>query len=58
MGHPGASVRDMLEAYRRSRRVARSGGAEEGVQHDHSLDQPYKDMIAMAFNLRLLQELG
>ncbi|MGA9878499.1 MAG: hypothetical protein WBQ15_07010, partial [Candidatus Sulfotelmatobacter sp.] len=29
-GHPGASVIGMLEAYRRSRRVARSGGAEEG----------------------------
>src|ERR1700719_3006278 len=28
-GHPGASVIGMLEAYRRSRRLARSGGAEE-----------------------------
>ncbi|MGA8810948.1 MAG: HAD family hydrolase [Candidatus Sulfotelmatobacter sp.] len=46
----------MLEAYRRSRRVARSGGTEEGMQPDHSLDPPYKDMIAMAFNLRLLQD--
>jgi hypothetical protein len=60
-GHPGASVIGMLEAYRRARRVARSGGAEEGMQHDHSLDPPYldppyKDMIAMAFNLRLLQD--
>jgi phosphoglycolate phosphatase-like HAD superfamily hydrolase len=60
-GHPGASVIGMLEAYRRSRRVARSGGVEEGMQHDHSLDPPYldppyKDMIAMAFNLRLLQD--
>ena len=65
-GHPGASVIGMLEAYRRSRRVARSGGTEEGMQHDHSLDPPYldppyldppyKDMIAMAFNLRLLQD--
>jgi FMN phosphatase YigB (HAD superfamily) len=66
-GYPGASVIGMLEAYRRSRRVARSVdtkvGAEEGMQHDHSpdppyldppyLDPPYKDMIAMAFNLRL-----
>jgi FMN phosphatase YigB (HAD superfamily) len=65
-GHPGASVIGMLEAYRRSRRIARSGGAEVGMQHDHSLglpyldptyvDPPYKDMIAMAFNLRLLQD--
>ena len=55
--YPGASVIGMLEAYRRSRRLARSGGAEEGMQHDHSLDPPYKDMIAMAFNLRLLQDL-
>jgi FMN phosphatase YigB (HAD superfamily) len=54
--YPGTSVIGMLEAYRRSRRVARSGGAEEGVQHDQSLDPPYKDMIAMAFNLRLLQD--
>jgi len=56
MGHPGASVIGMLGAYRRSRRVARSGGVEEGMQHDHSLDPPYKDMIAMAFNLRLLRD--
>jgi beta-phosphoglucomutase-like phosphatase (HAD superfamily) len=55
-GHPGASVIGMLEAYGRSRRVARSGGPEEGMQTDHSLDPPYKDMIAMAFNLRLLQD--
>ncbi|MGB8734447.1 MAG: hypothetical protein WCC99_24580, partial [Candidatus Sulfotelmatobacter sp.] len=47
MGHPGASVIGMLEAYRRSRMIARSGGAEEGKQHDYSLDPPYKDMIAM-----------
>ena len=66
-GYPGASVIGMLETYRRSRRVARSGGAEEGMKLDHSLDPPsldppyldppYKDMIAMAFNLRLLQDL-
>jgi len=64
-GHPGASVIGMLEAYRRARRVARSVekkvSAEEGMQPDHSLDPPYldppyKDMIAMAFNLRLLQD--
>jgi len=60
MGHRSASVLGMLEAYRRGRRVARPGGAEEGMRHNHSLDPPYldppyKDMIAMAFNLRLLQ---
>jgi FMN phosphatase YigB (HAD superfamily) len=60
-GHAGGSVIGMLEAYRRSRRIARSGGAAEGMRHDHSLDRlyldpPYKDMIAMAFNLRLLQD--
>jgi FMN phosphatase YigB (HAD superfamily) len=65
MGHPGASVIGMLEAYRRSRRLARSVEAE-GMQHDRSLDPPlldpphldppYKEMIAMAFNLRLLQD--
>jgi FMN phosphatase YigB (HAD superfamily) len=55
-GHPGASVIGMLEAYRRGRREARSDGVEEGAQHTHSLDPPYKDMIAMAFNLRLLQD--
>jgi FMN phosphatase YigB (HAD superfamily) len=55
VGHTGASVIGMLEAYRRSRRLAPSGGAEEGMEHDHSLDPPYKDMIAMAYNLRLLQ---
>ncbi len=59
-GHSGGSVIGMLEAYRHSRRVARSGGAED-IQHDQSLDPPYldppyKDMIAMAFNLRLLQD--
>src|ERR1700733_13930340 len=42
-GHPGASVIGMLEAYRRARRVARSGGTKRGMQHDHSLDPPYLD---------------
>lgn len=60
-GHSGASVIGMLEAYRRTRRIAHSGGTDEGMQHDHSLDPPYldppyKDMIALAFNLRLLQD--
>jgi FMN phosphatase YigB (HAD superfamily) len=55
-GHPGASVIGMLEAYYRSRKAARSGRAEEDIQHDQFFDPPYKDMIAMAFNLRLLQD--
>ena len=54
-GLPGASVIGMLEVYRRSRKAARSGEEEEGIRHDQALDPPYKDMIAMAFNLRLLQ---
>src|SRR5579864_5246424 len=52
-GLPGASVIGMLETYYRRARAARS---EENIQHDQSLDPPYKDMIAMAFNLRLLQD--
>lgn len=56
VGHRGVSVIGMLGAYRRSRRLARSGGAEEGMKPDRSLDPPYKDMIAMAFNLRLLAD--
>jgi FMN phosphatase YigB (HAD superfamily) len=60
-GLPGASVIGMLEVYYRSRRAARSGEEEEDLRPDHSLDPPYldppyKDMIAMAFNLRLLQD--
>ena len=55
-GYPGTSVIGMLEAYRRSRRLARTGGAEEDMQQDHSLDPPYKDLIAMALNLRLFQD--
>lgn len=46
----GASVIGMLETYWRSGKAARS---EEDI-HDQSLEPPYKDMIAMAFNLRLL----
>ena len=60
MGYPGASVIGMLGAYRCSRRQARSietgVWAEEGMQHHHFLDPPYKDMVAMAFNLRLLHD--
>ena len=51
-GLPVASVIGMLETYYRSRKAARS---EEDI-HDQSLDPPYNDMIAMAFNLRLLQD--
>lgn len=49
----GASVIGMLETYYRNRRAAHSG---EDIQHDPSPDPPYKDMIAMAFNLRLLHD--
>jgi FMN phosphatase YigB (HAD superfamily) len=52
---PGASVIGMLEVYYRSRNAARSGEEEEDIRPDHALDPPYKDMIALAFNLRLLQ---
>jgi FMN phosphatase YigB (HAD superfamily) len=51
-GSLGASVIGMLETYYRTGKAARS---EEDIQHNHSVDPPYKDMIAMAFNLRLLQ---
>lgn len=51
-GLPVASVIGMLETYYRSGKTARS---EEDI-HDQSLDPPYKDMIAMAFNLRLLHD--
>ena len=53
---PGASVIGMLEAYYRSRKAARSVDVEQDAKHDPALDPPYKDMIAMAFNLRLLQD--
>src|SRR5271168_284518 len=57
-GLPAASVIGMLEVYYRSRKAARS--EEEDIRPDHALDPrykdpPYKDMIALAFNLRLLQ---
>jgi FMN phosphatase YigB (HAD superfamily) len=52
-GLPGASVIGMLEIYYRSGRVDCS---KEDIQNDESLEPPYKDMIAMAFNLRLLQD--
>ncbi len=50
---PGASLIGMLETYYRKARAAR---AEKNIQHDQPLDPPYKDMIAMAFNLRLLRD--
>ena len=55
-GLPGASVIGMLEVYYRSRKTARSSEEEEDIRPDQALDPPYKDMIAMAFNLRLLQD--
>jgi len=51
-GLPVASVIGMLETYYRSGKAARS---DEDI-HDQPHDPPYKDMIAMAFNLRLLQD--
>ena len=53
-GLPGASVIGMLEVYYRSLKAARSGDEEEDIRPDHA-EPPYKDMIALAFNLRLLQ---
>jgi len=47
-----ASVIGMLETYYRSGRAVR---LNEDI-HDRSLEPPYKDMIAVAFNLRLLQD--
>ena len=55
-GLPGASVIGMLEAYYRSRKAARSAEEEEDIQQAQANDPPYKEMIAMAFNLRLLQD--
>ncbi|MGA2457075.1 MAG: HAD family hydrolase [Terriglobales bacterium] len=55
-GLPGASVIGMLEVYYRRRKAARSGEEEEDIRPGPALDPPYKDMIAMAFNLRLLQD--
>jgi FMN phosphatase YigB (HAD superfamily) len=55
-GLPGASVISMLEVYYRSRKTARSSEEEEDIRPDQALDPPYKDMIAMAYNLRLLHD--
>src|SRR5208282_3965672 len=52
----GASVIRMLEVYYRGRKAARSGEEEKDVWPDHALDPPYKEMIAMAYNLRLFQD--
>ncbi len=55
-GLPPASVVGMLEVYYRNRKAARSSeDEEEEVRFGQALDPPYKDMIAMAFNLRLLR---
>jgi FMN phosphatase YigB (HAD superfamily) len=53
-GLPAGSVFGMLEVYYRSRKAARFG--EEDIRLDQALDPPYKEMIAMAYNLRLLQD--
>lgn len=60
-GVPAVSVIGMLEVYYRSRRVARSGGEKKAIRPDQALDTfyedpPYKEMIAIAYNLRLLQD--
>jgi FMN phosphatase YigB (HAD superfamily) len=55
-GLPAASLFGMLEVYYRRRKAARSGKEEEHIGPDQAVDPPYKDMIAMAFNLRLLQD--
>jgi FMN phosphatase YigB (HAD superfamily) len=55
-GFPDASLIGMVEAYYRSREMARLGEEDEDNQHDQGLDPPYKEMIALAFNLRLLQD--
>ncbi len=52
-GLPRPSLIGMLETYYRSGKATRS---EEDIQNDQRLGPPYKDMIAMAFNLRLLQD--
>ncbi len=59
-GLRGGSVFGMLEIYYRNWKAARRDEEEEGIRHDQVLDPsyldpPYKDMIAMAFNLGLLQ---
>ncbi|HXW92006.1 MAG TPA: HAD hydrolase-like protein [Terriglobales bacterium] len=53
-GLPAASAIGMLEVYYRNRKAARSVEGQD-IRPDQALDPAYKDMIAMAFNLRLLQ---
>jgi FMN phosphatase YigB (HAD superfamily) len=55
-GLPAPSLFGMLEVYYRRRKAARSGEENEPIRPDQAADPPYKDMIAMAFNLRLLQD--
>lgn len=55
-GLPAPSVLGMLEVYYRRRKAARAGDEEEQIRPIQAVDPPYKDMIAMAFNLRLLQD--
>lgn len=52
-GLPGGSVIGMLETYYRREKALRSQG---DVRYDPSFDPAYKDMIAMAFNLRLFRD--
>ena len=52
-GLPTASLFGMLEVYYRRRKVAPSGEEERHIRPDQAVDPPYKDMIALAFNLRL-----
>ncbi len=54
-GLPAASVFGMLEVYYRRRKAAHSG-EEEKIRPTQAADPPYKDMIALAFNLRLFQD--
>ena len=53
-GLPAASAIGMLEVYYRNRKAAHSIEGQD-IRPDQALDPAYKDMIAMAFNLRLLQ---
>jgi len=54
-GLPAPSLFGMLELYYGRRKAAQSGEKEEPLAVQ-VVDPPYKDMIAMAFNLRLLQD--
>ncbi len=60
-GFPRASVLGMLEVYYRRRNATQLTEEEEDTDPGHALDRtyrdpPYKEMIALAYNLRLLQD--